>query len=914
MDENTASVDEILRSVARARRLATALLRGAAAGDIDDVLQDASVAALTTKIPPDAPLASWVRGIVRRISLLAQRRRVRRAAREEKAAAPLAQPSAAELAQRLARHHDLLAAVEALSDPIRAAIVRRYLDEVPPRAIAKELGVPLATVKTRLRRGLAQLRERLNREWGEELGAALVQLAGGGGAAALAGGGGVVLMSAKVKALLAAAAGVVVVASAVLVATRSKTPPAIPVGQAHESIESAAAEVPPPASVAAARTPSTMPTTVRPDTRSLRERLGEERVVDLEGRVVDEDARPVAGAIVTMRTLLFESIGVSLRGDDPTNGPVPRTATSGDDGAFRFPDIVRGEMVELEARTADGRYGRVARTRAMADEITTILLRASVEFRGIVVDAHDDRPVAGAVVRRLRSGGSPRRETDETVSDGNGEFTLRDLGDKSPLLVAIASDGRVSGFAIPEQSRGSHGEVRIPVGLAEECRGTVVDAATGRPLEGATIGLEAWGAQIAVRSRSDGSFLFAAQAAVERDEMPVLVTASGYVPVTTTLHCSNDPEVTTSVTLKPGGVARGRVVARDGTPLRGALLLATRDPSKPGGLDRVFATSEADGWFELSGFDPDVRHVLLVRHPECERTVVPFPSAADGAADVDLGTIRVGRGALVSGVVTDESGAAIAGCPVGLDAGGNAQRAIECDSKGRFEFAGVSAGRVHLTASAARHGYTRNADALLEVEDEAIVSATLVMPAGLTIAGRVVDPEGGGVADCSLVLERPTAHLCQRVGATDTDADGRFCFRGLDPANLELAVSPRRGGESRLLARRLTGVAAGAPELTIALEEGGFVSGRVVDGASLPMAKACVTAFDAAGAVLETARTADDGAFRILVARSVDLRLEVRFGDAVTPIFGPNFRKPAAAIRDPVQADDPPVEITIERN
>src|SRR5262245_1950582 len=168
LDAETLSIEERLREVARSRAIAVALLHGADAAEVDDVLQEASLAALAPDAPRGARFVAWIHGAVRHLARTTMRRRARRAAREERAAVPLAQLSAAEVAARLTRHRELLAAVEGLSEPIRSAIVRRYLDAVPPRRIASEQRVPLATVKTRLRRGLAQLRERLQREWGEE--------------------------------------------------------------------------------------------------------------------------------------------------------------------------------------------------------------------------------------------------------------------------------------------------------------------------------------------------------------------------------------------------------------------------------------------------------------------------------------------------------------------------------------------------------------------------------------------------------------------------------------------------------------------------------------------------------------------------------------------------------------------------
>ena len=53
-------------------------------------------------------------------------------------------------------------AVMDLREPYKSAVVFRYLDELRPEEIAERLGVPVGTVKSRLKRGLAMLRERFD--------------------------------------------------------------------------------------------------------------------------------------------------------------------------------------------------------------------------------------------------------------------------------------------------------------------------------------------------------------------------------------------------------------------------------------------------------------------------------------------------------------------------------------------------------------------------------------------------------------------------------------------------------------------------------------------------------------------------------------------------------------------------------
>jgi RNA polymerase sigma-70 factor (ECF subfamily) len=151
------------------RRLAAALV-----GDqhADDVLQDAALAALRTSVPAQA-LASWLR---RALALLAgkhHRAAARRRRHESRAAVP-----AVATASDAAEHADLVrkldSALLALPEPYRGALLQRYFADRSPGAIAADRGVPVATVKSHLQRGLAMLRERFAAErsdWRAGLGA-----------------------------------------------------------------------------------------------------------------------------------------------------------------------------------------------------------------------------------------------------------------------------------------------------------------------------------------------------------------------------------------------------------------------------------------------------------------------------------------------------------------------------------------------------------------------------------------------------------------------------------------------------------------------------------------------------------------------------------------------------------------------
>lgn len=176
----------------------------------DDVAQEAWLR--YAERPPRSALdpRGWFAIVVR--NLAHNERRAQRVRGEHEARAAKAEatpPLDDDLAQASALC-SVVDAVLALDEPYRSTVLARYFRGCEPSRIASEANVPLATVKSRLQRAHAQLRERLDREHGSRANwaVALGHLAGLEGAATGAIGG---LSLAKIAAI----AAVFVVASVI---------------------------------------------------------------------------------------------------------------------------------------------------------------------------------------------------------------------------------------------------------------------------------------------------------------------------------------------------------------------------------------------------------------------------------------------------------------------------------------------------------------------------------------------------------------------------------------------------------------------------------------------------------------------------------------------------------------------------
>lgn len=318
-----------------------------------DVAQETLVVAWRRGISGVRDVRSWLAAILRRIAGKAMQQERRRKTHEATLPTPEPGASPADLVAKAAMQREVVDAVLRLDEPYRTTVLQRHLDEKSVEAIAAASGVPLETVRTRLRRGLQQLREDLDRRHGSARAWALPLLGIPGFDEALLASGtatatgvaiasaGVVTMSVQAKTGIALAAVCVGVLALQFWPSFANAQPEpmrdtqVPVA-AQAAVERIAAEP----ETNARNEAAIAPTATTPVANAAASPWS------ASGRVIDEQtAMPVAGAEVR-----FTKGGVANFVD---GAEVVRT---GDDGTFRF-GFLRPTpgFCELDVRHAD--YG-----------------------------------------------------------------------------------------------------------------------------------------------------------------------------------------------------------------------------------------------------------------------------------------------------------------------------------------------------------------------------------------------------------------------------------------------------------------------------------------------------------------------------------------------------------------------------
>ncbi|MEO6710084.1 MAG: hypothetical protein ABI054_05060, partial [Planctomycetota bacterium] len=542
----------------------------------------------------------------------------------------------------------------------------RFYEGQNPREIATAMSVPVATVRTRLARGLALMRARLDRRHGGDRAswAALLAPIPTIHFTPLA-----PLAAMNLKATLAACAlctaGVVW-----FLATQAQPTPEVRKSLEPGPGNAALALVQPesaPADVSQHRQVASESTAGSATSKPIEETV--QAATRVHGRVVDVDSHPVAGAAVS---LVVDA--------SPTREPI---AKSDADGLFTIERPLRAARLEVDderwVTLFSGLVGSLADQRQC-----TIVVAPGADLSGVVADDLGV-PLPGVAMRirpefRLRTRFVNDLDASEDVlrtatTDDAGRFSFERLARCDGLQLSaelpahvpydaplVATDRPFKAITL---ARVSSGEQLV--------RGRVLDAGE-LPIAQAVVAL---GTET-TRSDDRGEFAFPKTPSRNwgnQNPAELRALAPGHLPATFTPPLvSGVAQWPEFVTLHLGGKPldlSGRVQRAGGKPIAGArvwLVDSTTFGDGPGGTLQTegwlagdedqawhYATTDADGRFELDGLLEREYELCAVDAATLERVSVPHIAA--GRHDVVLELRADACIPRVEGIAVDSSGA-----------------------------------------------------------------------------------------------------------------------------------------------------------------------------------------------------------------------------------------------------------------
>ncbi len=728
--------EELLANLGWLRQLAEKL-----AGDrqlAEDLAQTTCLQALENRPRDASRLREWLASILRNCFLQEHRRRKTRQARELGSARPESQASTAYVVSKASAQKALVAAVLALAEPYRSTLLLRFFEELPPRRIAERTGVSVATVNSRLSRGLDRLRRELDRshrggreEW---LSAFAVLIAGPVGFAALG-----TIMNSKLKFALASSLVIGLWAIGYQVLPAEDLSPAAASASIGDS--SAILESEPASDAGDILLP-------REDLPRLAiDRAGAEAPLTelVRGRVFDPEG------------LALPNIPVLVAGSSIGE----ERAVS--DAAGEFALTTRGRAVSILSNSPEHVTVFSAEHAPDSPIRPAIVVAEKLRLGGLVVDA-DGLPLANVKLEVVYPQGfearlgipldRSRRSSFRSVSNSEGRFELP----AAPSISAASLRAQLEPFAPAAANLPTHSEQNMYLVMQreevgeEKIQGRVLDA-IGQPVADARVSL----GMTSSLSDADGVFELGLKRAANGER--ILAVKQGMLPGSYELLPAGDASavawpawVEIRLGEKPLSIS-GRVLDAQGQPLAGAMLWID-DPSAFGLVGLLPVKVEGLMAGAPVGNSPDLPAEVLDNPRQGEHVYSIMDHAREPSASWHY-------------VLADEDGS--------------------------FTFPGLMERAYQLRAM---HPETLHSVSKSVVAGSRGVVLELPAEKGLKpIAGVLVDEDGHAVAGATISQIRRVLHAQQRVPGgqldgslirhgprTKSDAQGRFRF---DPSSDE---------------------------------------------------------------------------------------------------------------------------------
>jgi RNA polymerase sigma factor (sigma-70 family) len=801
------------------RRMARVLVRDP--NEADDLEQDVWVAALERPPRSARGLRGWFAAALRHDLIDARRSQAGRTRREESHAREIAVPAPDELVAEAEAHRRVVVAVMELPEPYRSTILYRFFEDLAPGELASRTGVPLETVRTRLRRALAMLRERFEAEHGGVRGAMLPLLAARTAAPAAPKQGNALpgdrTMNAStpvtVVSVIAIACAVAwwampaatpsheesgTPAAAVPQREPPRRPP--PTLRTHAAIESsdvaaAIAPVAPPLAAAAAPAPAPQPDPPPTEPAKPAAPAGE-----IAGRVLLlADRSPVPNAVVSLK---MESAAADAK--PPEIAPV----TTGTTGEFRFRGVPAGSYLLRAVRQgfSDRILSGVRVTQTSGVDGVELLLAVGGTIEGGVVDAAG-AGVAGLPVSTQWAGppsGSASVRTDE---DGKFRFDHVPPGTHSVRVERGAGEA-LTAFVEVTEAETARADFRAAASLT----GILLDE-TSVPLAGAIVraGSSASGRYVSRQAKTDEAGRFRVEG-LEPGKWNVGVQVVGAGAFAADLLEVDLTWGAQDVTLRvPPGSFGGRLLTAARTPLSGravqlslSVLTRKEDGTWALGGPAGMAFAAADGSYRFRGLATGRYRLFAYPHDKSLRAFEKDVDVGSSAApDVEI-VLESGRTGTARITVRDLDGKPLEGVRfTTIDHHGDVSTAttlhVESGEPGVYV--------ALLEAGARRIGLSR-ADLLpgettVDVVESRTVEASVVLrwggndvqahAASGEIAGRlVVRGTSKPLTAKEVQLSIYSVSPWNFVALAQAREDGQFRFRGIAPGRYRVLAHPTR--------------------------------------------------------------------------------------------------------------------------
>ena len=501
----------------------------------------------------------------------------------------------------------------------------------------------------------------------------------------------------------------------------------------------------------------------------------------IAGRVRDARGNPVPQAVVCAD--VSTALAAALRRE-------PRCTTTSTDGAYELRELYAGTYAVTASaptfrpsthRSDDAEPWFQIAAGERKDDVDLVLDPGGAEITGVVLDI-EGGPIAGAWVRARGDWGS-YVYSPFVATDANGRFSVWTFPGMTTLFVE--ADGYASA------TDGGRAPRSVEVRLTPEATlaGTVVDALTGAPIEGAALSVQAaiWSSHPIEHDRTDTHGRFRARRLLPGRYIVTARTETSYgrtegsVPLG--LGQATEDVV---VRLHPAARIAGKVLVSRAPPMPcpGAGVSLQRDEDSFGGR------ADADGTFVIGGVMPGT---YAVRASCPGTTSRSYPAVVVQQDNIDGLVLEVDRrsGATIRGRIATKRGVAVADASLSAVDGAAAEVGHTFSrADGTYAITGLRGGGTYRIGVSIEQ-FSDDALAHVTLGPNEVREQDLVIDAEGTIQGTLVDERGRPLANAT-IHSMPTATGVYDLG-TATDAKGAFTIPWLRAS--EYRVTAHRSGE-----------------------------------------------------------------------------------------------------------------------
>jgi hypothetical protein len=521
--------------------------------------------------------------------------------------------------------------------------------------------------------------------------------------------------------------------------------------------------------------------------------------------------------------------GVILSLLDPQGGAFHTTSEA--DGSYRFAGLP-GETFTL--RAGGGAHSEQTISGLVVAAEGTVRQDVSVDLvgsvAGVVRKAADGSPLTNAEVRVT----APSGQSWYATSGADGTYQVAQVPPGTYTMTVSLDDYVAAERAGVVVGAGQAlAGIDWDLGAAAGLRVTVVDAASGLPIEQADVwigyGTEALEGSVTdvdgiveFHSLQPGTYRLAVVASEHRyQEQEVALSVGSVLPV--------------NVILDAGGSIVGTVRDADGAPLGGMTVCVLSEDAEGASL----LVTQADGTYALRGLSAGGYVVML------------GGESRSGAyrQDVSLGEghwtfqadFSLTRRSIFGQVLQADNATPVSGVSVVLVQAGTVLVYAETDSQGQYCFQDVLAGSYVVEANMAGSTFTA---ASVAIGTESDVAAPPILRGSLSLEVVVLRSDTlQPIPDATVALTR-NGSVWLGAAEGETSGAGRFNATGLTAGTYTVAVAATGCAQA---AEAVSVSSAGANQMQVLLPAGHAISGQVLaPDTGLPLAEAGVLVIDEA--------------------------------------------------------------------